>query len=163
MTITDRRSLRLLTGAWLVAGASIVLFAWMTAGSYVRQNFQPLAQESTIALRDCAAVASCARDAVSTIQSQQSLLHQATLLVSWTAWATTLASALVLASVTVLVFRQRQSAAARLLGIAWKTQAAASAALLVGHAALLGRGAYALGDIPEPARMFTFVKAFDSP
>jgi hypothetical protein len=163
LTAVNRRPLRLLVGGLLFAGAAIALFAWQTTGAYVRQNFRPLAGESDIALRECTAVATCARDAVSTVHNQQSLLHQATVLVYWSAWGTTLAAALVVMAGTVLVFRQRQQASARLLGIAWRAQIAVAAVLLIAHGSLLAHGADMLSGTPDAATMFTFAKAFGAP
>jgi hypothetical protein len=161
-TVTRERT-PYLAGAWLFAAASVVGFAWLTAGPYVRQNLRPLPGEAATTMRDCGADPSCAPEAAELVDRQLTLLGQSRTVVHLSAWTISILALVVVAVATVLLLRGRRGSSARVLGVLWKVQLAWTAALLAGQVVMLARGAGALGDTPPVARMFTFIKAFDSP
>jgi hypothetical protein len=157
--LADRRAVRLLAGSWLVAVGSLIVFAWLTAGPYVRQNLRPLAGEADLTVRDCRADPSCAPDAADLVEHQLTLLRQTRSVVHLSAWSLSILALVAVALATVLVLSGRRGP----LGVVWKVQIGWVAALLVVQVAALVRGAVALTGTPLPARMFTAIKAFDSP
>lgn len=158
-----RRTTAYLTGGWLFAAASIVVFAWLTVGPYIRQNLRPLTGEADIALRECRADSSCAADAADLVDHQVTLLRQTRTIVYVSAWSISILAVVAIAIATVFILRRPPASRARLLGVVWKVQAGLAAALLILQIVMLANGANVLADTPGPARMFTFVKAFDSP
>jgi hypothetical protein len=159
----SRRRIQYLAGGWLFALGSIIVFAWLTAGPYVRQNLRPLAGEADIALRECRADPSCARDAADLVGHQVTLLRQTRTVVYLSAWSVSVLAVLAIAIATVLILRASRVQTARVLSVVWKVQLGWAAALLIVQGVMLAVGADVLGETPQRARMFTSVKAFDSP
>jgi hypothetical protein len=158
-----RRAVPYLVAGWLFAAASIVVFAWLTAGSYVRQALRPLPGEADLALRECTADPACAPDAAGLVGHQVTLLGQTRTVVYLSAWSISILAVVAVAIATVLVLRRPDAPAARLLGALWKVQAGWAAALLVVQVVMLGIGANVFAGTPEPAQMFAAIKAFDAP
>jgi hypothetical protein len=158
---TTRRTVQYLAGGWLFAAAAIVVFAWLTAGPYVRQNLLPLRGEAGLALRDCRADSACAPDAAQLVNHQVALLSQTRTVVYLSAWSVSILAVVAITIATVLIVRRRP--VARVLGVVWKVQIGWAAALLILQGVMLSIGANVLADTPVPARMFTFIKAFDAP
>jgi hypothetical protein len=155
--------MRYLVGGWLFAVASIVVFAWLTVGPYIRQNLRPLPEETGITLRECQADSSCAPDAADLVEHQVTLLRQARTVVYLSAWSISVLAVVAMAIATVLILRGQRASRARVLGVVWKLQIGWAAALLVVQGVVLAMGAGALAETPLVARMVTFIKAFASP
>jgi hypothetical protein len=158
-----RRTLGYLAGGWLFAVASIVVFSWLTVAPYIRQNLRPLPGEADITLRECQADPACARDAADLVEQQVTLLRQTRAVVYVSAWSISILAVLAMAIATVLILRAQRVRTARTLGVVWKVQLGWTAVLLVVQGVMLAVGADILGGTPPVARMFTFIKAFDSP
>jgi hypothetical protein len=152
-----------LVAGWLFAAASIVVFAWLTVGPYVRQTLRPLPGEADLALRECTADPACAPDAAGLVDHQVTLLSQTRTVVHLSAWSISILAVAAIAIATVLILRRPDAPSARLLGVVWKVQLGWAAALLVLQGVLLAVGANVLAGTPEPARMFAAIKAFDAP
>lgn len=160
---TGHPRLRHLVGGWLFSAGSIVVFAWLTAGAYVHQMLQPLPGEADLAERECRAISSCAPDAGELVKQQLSLLRHTKTLVYASAWSVPLLATITIAAATLLMLRERRDTLARFLGLAGKLQTAWATVLLVAQGVVLGIGASTLAGTSEAARMFTTIKAFDSP
>ena len=160
---TTRRAMPYLVAGWLFAAASIVVFAWLTAGSYVRQTLRPLPGEADLALRECTADPACAPDAAGLVDHQVTLLSQTRTVVYLSAWSISVLAMVAIAIATVLILRRPDAQSARPLGVLWKVQIGWVAVLLVVQVVLLGIGANVFAGTPEPARMFAAIKAFDAP
>ena len=158
-----RRATPYLIAGWVFAAASIVVFAWLTVGPYVRQTLRPLPGEADVALRECTADPACAPDAAGLVDRQVTLLGQMRTVVHLSAWSISILAVAAIAIATVLILRRRGAPLPRVLDVVWKVQIGWAAALLVLQAGLLAAGANVLAGTPEPARMFAAVKAFDAP
>jgi hypothetical protein len=146
---------RFLVGGWVVALGSLVFFAWLTVGPYVRQNLQPQAGEADLAVRECGAGTSCD----DLVDHQLSVLRQTRSVVQLSAWSISILAVVAVVIATVLVLRGRRGP----LGLLWKVQLGGAALLLVVQIVFLVRGASALHGTPISARMVTFITAFDGP
>jgi hypothetical protein len=146
---------RLLAGGWLFALGSLVVFAWLTVGPYVRQNLRPSTGEAALAVRECGAGASCG----DLVERQLTVLRQTRSVVHLSAWSISVLAVVAMLIATVLVLRGRRGP----LGPLWKVQLGWAALLLVVQFAVLARGARVFDGTPVSARMVTFITAFDGP
>jgi hypothetical protein len=149
------RDRRLLAGGWLFALGSLVVFAWLTVGPYVRLNLRPSAGEAGLALRECGDDGSCG----DLVDRQVAVLRQTRSIVHLSAWSLSVLAVIAVAIATVLVLRGRRGP----LRLLWKVQLGWATALLVIQVVMLARGAGVLGGTPFAARMVTFSTAFDGP
>jgi len=151
---TRRRVAAHLAGAWVFAAAAVVVFAWSTAGPYVRHMLRPLPGEARTLV---------APDAAELVDRQITFLGYARTVVHVSAWSVAVLAAVLVAVATVLMLRRRYGQTTRVLGIAWKAQAVWAAVLLLAQVVMLGLGAQRAAAIPEAARLFTFSRAFEAP
>lgn len=117
-----RRGVLPVVGAWVFAAASLVLAAWLTAGSYARQALTTLPGGSSVIYSACRDAA-CSPDPADLIEQQLTTLRNTRSLVYGSAWSLTVLGTIILAVATVLILRDDRRAA-RFLDVAWKVQAA---------------------------------------
>ncbi|GGQ78899.1 hypothetical protein [Couchioplanes azureus] len=158
-----RRTRWHLGATWSLVAAAIITFSWLTTASYVRQTLSPRPGEADTTISDCRATAACAPDAAELVDQQLAYLGTTRVLAYVSGWSVTLLATAILVVATWRILRARNDRAARLLGTAWKAPAGAALFLLVAMATGLAAGARRLADIPDAARMSTFIAAFDSP
>ncbi|MFC3385393.1 hypothetical protein [Couchioplanes azureus] len=95
-------------------------------------------------------------------QQLSQLRHTRTLVLA-SAWSVAILAIITVSAATLCLLREQRGTRPRILGTLWKVQAASAAVLLVAQSAALGLGASTLADTPDSARIFTSIKAFDSP
>ncbi|MEV6599274.1 hypothetical protein AB0M36_20835 [Actinoplanes sp. NPDC051346] len=160
---TVRRNRLHLIAAWILTAAAVITFSWLTTASYVRQMLSPLPGEADTTMRECGTAASCAPDAAELVDQQLAYLQNTRILAYLSGWSLTILTTVILAVTTMLILLGRHERAVRYLDTAWRAQAGAALFLLLVTGTALAAGSRRLADIPDAARMFTFIKAFDSP
>ncbi|OJF10239.1 hypothetical protein [Couchioplanes caeruleus] len=152
-----------LAATWILLAAATITFSWLTTESYLRQTLSPPRSEAETTISDCRTAASCAPDAAELVDQQLAYLRTTRVLAYLSGWSITILATVILAIATWRILRAHNDRAARLLTTAWKAQAGAALFLLTAMATGLAAGARRLADIPDAARMSTFIGAFDSP